>query len=632
MCGIAGILDWRSTTAPDSLSRMIAALAHRGPDAEAVLCRPPIALGHRRLAVIDLSCAANQPMADETGQFLIVYNGELYNFRELRRELETAGTRFRTESDTEVLLEAYKRWDVGCLTRLNGMFAFALWDGPRQRLLLARDRAGEKPLYFQPLNEGLAFASELKALEIHTGSARRVNGRALGQYLALNYVLAPDCLVEGIEKLEPAHYLLVEEGRPLRAVRYWDLAAHFKRKIAFKSETEATEALTAQLDDAVRLRLVSDVPLGAFLSGGVDSSSIVASMCRLRSPSQNETFSIGFAEDSYDELPWARQAAAAVNVTRHHEQIVAPDMAEALPKIVTACDEPMADTSIIPVYYLAQFARRRVTVCLSGDGGDEILGGYETYVADRLVRSTRAIPAPVTRAAAWMADQALPVTFDKVGFDYKVRQFLRGHALPLPRAHFSWRMIFDEPERRALVRPELHESVLGLDPFETYGRYFGEVNDCHYLDQAMYVDIKTWLANDILVKVDRMTMAHSLESRAPFLDHRLMEFAASLEPSLKIRGRTTKYLLKRSQEGRLPDELIHRRKQGFNAPVSHWFNGVLKDLGREATTPRVLGEWFEPAAIEQLWCEHAARRRDHGFKLFSLTCLGLWLSGHHGSS
>jgi len=604
---------------------MTAALAHRGPDAEAVVSDSPIAFGHRRLAVIDLSSEANQPMADATGRSVIVYNGELYNFCDIRRELSAEGVRFRTSSDTEVILEAYKRWDVECLNRFNGMFAFALWDRTRERLLLARDRAGEKPLFYHALPEGVIFASELAALQLHPAVPRRLNPAALGQYLALNYVLAPDSLVDGVRKLPPAHYMLVERGKPLRPAMYWDLAVYFRRKHQFRSEDDASAALTSHIDQAVGLRLVSDVPLGAFLSGGVDSSSIVASMCKLRPAGQNQTFSVGFVEDTFDELPWARKAAEAVGVTRHNDQVVKPDVTTALPDIARACDEPMADTSIIPTYYLARFAREHVTVCLSGDGGDEIMGGYETYLADRLLHATRRVPTSITRAAASVVDRALPVTFDKVSFDYKARQFLRGHGLSFPRAHYSWRTIFSDTERCALVRPELREQILTPDPFEAYARHFKDVEDCHYLDQAMYVDIKTWLADDILVKVDRMTMAHSLESRAPLLDHRLMEFAASLDPSLKIRGRTTKYLLKKSQQARLPRAIVHRRKQGFNAPVAHWFNGPLKDLGRAATSPGVLGEWFNPAAIDRLWEEHAAGRRDNGFKLFGLTCLGLWL-------
>ena len=624
MCGIIGILGWGAPPDPHLARTMTRALAHRGPDAEGVVCESH-AFGHRRLAVIDLSPDANQPMTDHTGRLLIVYNGELYNFRGIRQTLESEGVRFRTSSDTEVILEAYRRWDVACLERFNGMFAFGLWDADKERLLLARDRAGEKPLFYQPLPDGLVFASELNALRLHPGVSNRLDSRALGQYLAFNYVLAPDCLIEGVRKLEAAHYLVVERDGPLRPVRYWDLATHFQTKRRFRSEGEAAEALTAAIDTAVERRLVSDVPLGAFLSGGLDSSSVVASMAALRDPAMNRTFSMGFGEETYDEREWARIAAAHLGVRDHREQVVSPDMAAILPTIVRASDEPMADTSIVPVYYLAAFAREQVTVCLVGDGGDETLGGYETYIADGLWHTSQAIPRAVMRPVASVVDRVLPVSFAKVGFDYKMRQFLRGHARPFARAHGSWRMIVDEAERPALVRPEHHRDVLASDPLDIFDRHAAAVAGCHYLDQAMYMDIKTWLVDDVLVKVDRMTMAHGLEARAPFLDHEFIEFAASLAPDLKVRGRTTKYLLKRSQARRLPENLIHRRKQGFNAPVSHWFAGPLQALGRAATSARVLGEWFDPATIERWWTEHTARQRDHGFRLFGLTCLGLWL-------
>lgn len=625
MCGIVGILNWKAP--PDTLlaAEMTDRLMHRGPDARNIVAQRPIVLGHRRLAIIDLSESANQPMVDQSGHFWLVYNGEVYNFREVRRELEAGGVEFRTASDTEVILEAYKRWDVGCLERFNGMFAFGLWDDRRQRLMLARDRAGEKPLFYQSFEDGVVFASELSALRKHPAVSGRVNPRALGQYLAFNHTLGPECMLEGVRKLEPAHYLLVQREGPSAPVEYWSPAAHFRTKRRFSDSREAAESLRSELDRAVRLRLVSDVALGAFLSGGLDSSSVVAAMCGLRRADVNETFSIGFQQDTYSELPWARAAAKAVGLARHHEQVVSADLPAALPDIVRASGEPVADSSMIPMYYLAKFARERVTVCLSGDGADEMLAGYETYVADRLRHASWFVPRIVSRTAGSLIGRVWPASFDKVSAHEKFRRFLAGHSLPFRRAHASWRTIFDEGERRSLVRPEHHDAVLGADPLDAYDRHFDAVRDCHYLDQAMYVDLKTWLADDVLVKVDRMTMAHSLESRAPFLDHHFIEFAASLPIELKLSGLTTKTLLKRSQVGRLPQALIERKKEGFNAPVSHWLNAELKELARDATSARVLGEWFIPGAVERLWDEHAACRRDHGLKLFGLTCLGLWL-------
>ncbi len=605
---------------------MAASLRHRGPDADAVVVLPSIALAHRRLAVIDLNECANQPMADVSRQFWIVYNGELYNFRELRHALQGHGAVFATQADTEVILEAYKRWGTACLERLVGMFAFALWDAQKETLFLARDRAGEKPLYYLPLPDGLAFASEVQALRRHPDTPRTINPHVLGSYLSTNYVVGGEALTSGIKRLQAAHFTTATRIGVAAPSRYWDLAACFQNKRTVTNEADAADELRHRLDQAVRGQLISDVPLGAFLSGGIDSSSIVASMCSLRPPAQNATFSIGFREDTFDERPFASQVASALG-TQHHERIAEADMATALPTIVRAADEPMADTSIIPMYYLAAFAREKVTVCLSGDGSDEIFGGYETYLADKLFRTASRVPAPVWRLSRQVS-QLAPVRFNKVDATYKMNQFLAASGLSPEQAHVSWRGIFNAAEQQELVRRDLHHTVLAGDPYAPFDVHFADVRGCHFLDQAMYVDFKTWLADDILVKVDRMAMAHSLESRAPFLDHRVVEFAASLPVELKVRGTNKKYLLKRSQQQRLPGDIIGRAKRGFNAPVSRWFSGPLADLGREATSPRILGEWFEPAAIRRLWDDHLARKRDYGFKLFGLVCLGLWMEPH----
>jgi len=625
MCGIAGSLTWNAPPDTDAVRRMTARLTHRGPDAEGFSCRGPLAVGHRRLSVIDVSEAANQPMADHTGRFSIVYNGEIYNFHQIRDELARDGATFRTRSDTEVILEAYKRWDVACLERLNGMFAFALWDDPRRRMLLARDRAGEKPLYYREHpGGGLIFSSELKALRAHAACGDRINARALGHYLSLNYTFAAEPILVGIRKLEPAHYLLVERDRPLRPVRYWDLAAHFRNKQPHRSIDEAADELDALITDAVRLRLVSDVPLGAFLSGGLDSSTIVAAMCRLRAPAQNKTFSIGFGEDTYNELPAARAVSRALGV-EHHDQVVRVDMAAALPAIVRAADEPFADTSAIPMFYLAMLAREHVTVSLSGDGADEAFAGYDTYTADRLLHATRWAPGWATRALGGAFDAVWPVSFAKVSFDFKARQFLRSHRRGADRAHAAWRTIFTDDDIRTLVRPE-HTAIRDADAFEHVRPHLDEVRDCHYLDRAQYVDIKTWLTDDILVKVDRVTMAHSLEARAPFLDHRILEFAASLPPDWRLRGLRRKHILKVAQKRHVPAGVIDRPKRGFNAPVSHWLAGPLAELGRAATGRDVLGDWFDTREVERLWDDHRTARRDNGLKLFGLTCLGLWIT------
>lgn len=626
MCGITGSVCWETPDTTELIGLMNESMRHRGPDASGVIRKGPAVLAHRRLAIIDLSEEANQPMCDSTQQFWIVFNGEIYNYQVLRRELKSRGARFRTGSDTEVILQGYIHLGVDCVKRLNGMFAFAVWDQPNRRLFLARDRVGKKPLYFKRIGrDGIVFASELKALRWHPAVSDQINPRAISQFLSLNYVLTDECFLAGVEKLPAGHYLVVEQGKRYDPRSFWDLAGSFRQKARFRSEEEAGEALNGLLQDSVDLRLVSDVPLGAFLSGGIDSSAVTAAMNRLRPPAENKTFSIGFNEETYNELPQARYVADYLGVD-HREKLVNVDMAGILPEMVYFADEPFADTSFIPMYYLAKFARQQVKVCLSGDGGDEILGGYETYVADKLHSYIRRMPRFLVRGFERAVDTLLPVNFAKVSLDYRLRHFLAGYDFEAPRAHYSWRVIFDDEEKKSLVRPEHYKDVIEYDPYVSFKKHFDAVSDCHLLDQAMYVDIKTWLADDILHKVDRATMAHSLEARAPFLDHRLVEFAASLPVSLKVKRLNKKYLLKKNQRRYLPAKVTNAPKRGFNAPVSHWLNGELKELARTATLCPQMLEWFDPNVIEALWRDHETKRRDNGLRLFGLTCLGLWLS------
>jgi asparagine synthase (glutamine-hydrolysing) len=570
----------------------------------------------------------NQPLFDNDRQVVLSYNGEVYNYLDVKHELESAGITFRTKGDTEVILEAYKRWGVDCVRRFNGMFAFALWDIARQRLFLARDRAGEKPLFYTFDDGRLAFASEPQALRPAMASPS-IDPIGLAQYLTLNYSAGDRTLLQNLRRLPPGHTLVIDRDAAPRAAQYWDLAAAFKNKRSFASEAAAADELRARIDQAVTLRLVSDVPLGAFLSGGVDSSAVVSSMARTLPASQVHTFSIGFGVPSYDEVDAARAVATGLGV-HHQDRIVTPTPEDTVKAIVAAADEPLADTSVIPTYTLARFARESVTVALSGDGADECLGGYETYLADRLHHALRPIPGPLARGLSRTADALLPVSFSKVSFDYKVRHFLAGLHLPFPRAHASWRNIFGPGELASIMQPSWREIALSdeADPFHHFKRAFDDVEGCHYLDQASYVDIKTWLADDILVKVDRATMAHSLEARAPLLDHTLMEFAASLPADWKLNGTTTKYLLKKSQAGRVPAWVLSGKKKGFNAPVTIWLEGPLRDFAHDALNSPRLREWIRADAIDALWRDQAERRRDNGLKLFGLITLSLWLNRH----
>lgn len=600
---------------------MTAALGHRGPDAVGIATIGPVCLGHRRLSVQDLRAAADQPMVDRSGRHVVVFNGEIYNFAELRRELEARGSRFRTHGDTEVLLEAYNAWGLDCLRRFNGMFAFALWDERDRTLLLARDRLGKKPLYWAALPDGgIVFASELKALAAEPALSRTVNPRAIGHLLSLGYILGSEAMWAGVNKLPPAHWMVVAPDRPVRTGCYWDLAAAYADK-SVMGEAEAAEHLLALLDDATRLRLVADVPVGAFLSGGIDSAAVVSSMCRFVAPARIHTFCAGFEEPGFDERQPAAALARSLGVN-HHDQSVAASIGRILPRIAWYADEPFADTSLLPLYALAELARRDVVVALSGDGGDEIFGGYETYVADALCHATRWLPPGLTRAARWGLDR-LPASRAKVGLQFKLRQFLRAHGADPVAAHFGWREIFGPGEKRALLRPEWRDAVMSGDPLADFRAFDAEVAGLGLLDRMSYVDIKTWLADDILVKLDRATMAHGLEARAPFLDHRLVEFAASLPPRFKLRGLCKKWILKRALADRVPADVLTRPKRGFNAPVAHWLDpagGLLDAVG----VVNLAGPWFRPEMVAALVDDHRARRADNSFKLLTLVSLAMW--------
>ena len=628
MCGIAGILDWSGNPQATSMDAMVATQIHRGPDHQQVIARQKVIFGHSRLAIIDLDQASNQPMSLEDEGLCIVYNGEIYNFEDLRRELEALGRRFRTKGDTEVILHAYAQWGLCALNKLNGMFAFALWDEKKERLILARDRAGKKPLYYQRLAAGnLIFASELKALRQHPSASAEINPRAMGHFLRLSHTLSDTCILKGIQKLPAAHYAVFTANNEPEIIEYWNLAQHYCDKRHPRNEDEASEELRALIDDAVRIRMISDVPLGAFLSGGIDSATIVAAMARLNTPMNTKTFSIGFQEPTYSELSEAKGTAGKFGVD-HHEKLVMAEMADILPETVRFADEPFADNSILPFYFLSQHARENVTVCLSGDSGDEVFAGYETYMADRLGHVLRWVPNIAMKTAAHLVDRLFPVSFDKVSLDFKLRQFLAGHDSDFRRAHLAWRQTFPVAEQERLLQPDLAASVLAADPFDSLKPHFDRVENCQYLDQLLYVDAKSFLVDDILVKVDRASMAHSLEVRAPFLDYRIMEFSAGLPIDWKLRGLQKKRILKRSQKGRLPDAVINRKKKGFNAPISHWLSQTFGDLIYESATSPASLEWFQKSYIDELWDHHRKGQKDNSFKLFALGSLGLWLNDH----
>lgn len=627
MCGICGELSWDSPSNPSITKRMMARLEHRGPDAGGLYSDRYAVLGHRRLSIIDLSAAGNQPMADSTSTFRIAFNGEIYNYLELRRDLENTGSIFHTRTDTEVILEAYKKWGVDCLNRFNGMFAFAIWDTARLKLFIARDRLGKKPLFYSLRPGGrMVFASELAALTEDPSLRGRVNLKAIGQYLSLSYNLNQEPAISDVRSLQAGHYAIFEREKMSGEIKYWDLTHFFRNKRVFLSEKEASEELASLIEDATKLRMISDVPLGAFLSGGVDSSAIVAAMRRIAGPNSVKTYSIGFSEKSFSEVEWAQKTASALDVA-FADKTVTEDMTSEMKRIIHFAGQPFADTSMIPMYYLAKFARENVTVCLSGDGADELFAGYETYVADKIHQNTSWMPNWAVRLLRWTG-RIMPVSFDKVSFDYKLRQFIKGFGLDFSDAHYSWREIFTEEEKRELLNPSICGEALSSPSREVFRKYHDEAEGLHYIDKALYVDMKTWLTDDILVKVDRMTMAHSLEARAPFLDHRLVEFAAALPPAMKLNGFSKKWIFKKSQGPYLPSFVLKRKKKGFNAPVSHWLTGSMikyRDSVLNATVDNGRVKLFNEKAVERLWSDHENRKVDNGFKLLTLVNLSLWL-------
>jgi asparagine synthase (glutamine-hydrolysing) len=599
---------------------MTAALSHRGPDAEGYHVASyddgvSVGLGFRRLSIIDLE-TGNQPMTNEDGSVYVVFNGEIYNFRELRSKLEQRGHRFATKADTEVLVHLYEDLGPACVEQLNGMFAFGVWDERRRRLVLARDRFGKKPLYYTEIDGALIFASELKSLLEHPGCSRELDLESVSAYLAFEYVPTPRAIFRGVSKLPAAHRLVWEDGR-VRIERYWDLS--FEADEGTRSEDEYAEELRSQLRAAVRRRLVSDVPLGAFLSGGVDSSSVVAFMAEALPVGAVKTFSIGFGERSFDESVHSRRVAEQFGTDHHEEVFTARAMADLLPTIADIMDEPFADASILPTYVLSRFTREHVTVALGGDGADELLAGYPTFAADR-VAGLYVLPRLLhDRVIVPLADR-LPVSTDNFSVDFKLKRFLRGAAEDVSVRHAAWLAAFTPDEQRELL-PDGPE-----DPFEVHRRSFADAPTRDRIDRLVYLYARTYLQDDILVKVDRASMACSLEVRAPFLDVELAEFLGRVPSRLKLRRLDTKHLLKRAMARDLPPGIAARKKKGFGVPVAEWIKGALREAVQDELSPSRLRRQglFESRPVELLLTEHLSGRRDHRKALWTLFAFQLW--------
>jgi asparagine synthase (glutamine-hydrolysing) len=602
------------------LQRMCDAIRHRGPDEEGRYLNGRAGLAMRRLAIIDLA-GGQQPIHNEERSAWIVFNGEIYNYKELRARLEKLGHEFYTDSDTEAILHAYEQYGADCPKHLRGMFAFAIWDERKEELFLARDRVGKKPLLYAHVNDQLIFGSEFSALLLHPDIGREVLPEAIHHYLSFMCVPAPLTAYRQIKKLEPGHSLRFTRAGEIKLERYWQPDFTKKTKL---TEEEAGERAVELLREAVRVRLMSEVPLGAFLSGGIDSSTVVALMSEASS-TPVKTFSIGFEEQDFSELHHARRIAEHVGAD-HHEFIVRPDALEVLPTLVEHYGEPYADSSAIPTYYVARETRRHVTVALNGDGGDECFAGYERYAAMRLAERYRRLPGLLRERVIEQAVSLYPTSELRRSRMRDLKRFLNAAALPTVERYMRWVSVLDRGAKAELYADDFRRQLNGHDPAALLAPWFASVNGAGVVDAALMTDTMTYLPNDLLVKVDIATMAVSLEARSPFLDHHVIEFAASLPEKFKLRGLTTKYLLKRVLRKLLPAENLDRRKMGFGVPITHWLRGNLQGFLRETLlSERSLKRGlFKPAVVTRLVDEHTGRQKDHAHQLWTLLMLELW--------
>ena len=623
MCGIVGIIerDPQRLVPPVDVERMVRTLNHRGPDEEGSVLLPGVGLAMRRLSIVDIA-GGQQPFANEDGTMQVVANGEIYNFAEVKEDLARRGHRFRSRSDVEVLVHAYEEWGEAFLQRIRGMFALAIWDSRTQTLIAARDRAGEKPLYYAHTPQGLRIASEIKALLSRPEVDRTVDVEAVDQFLTYEYVIAPRTIFKSIHKLLPGHYLVYRAGE-LAVRRYWDAASVAVREW---TEAEAAEALRATLSKAVRSQMMADVPIGLFLSGGIDSSAVGVLLRDAPGGSDVTSFSMGFDDGSYNELPYAREVAALCG-TKHIEGMVTPDVASLFDRLIVHLDEPFADVSLFPTYLVSKMASERVKVVLTGDGGDELFGGYDAYEAEALAGKWAGL---LPERAARAADRVLsmvPPTEQKKGLLNKAQRFVDGLAhAPASIAHYRWMTFLNAGEKAQLYTPAFRQGLVSSDVYAPVREALDRSRSNDLLNRQLYADLSIYLADDILVKVDRMSMATSLETRAPFLDVDVMELAFSMPGSLKIHHGRRKHVVKQAMRGLLPDSILNRKKEGFSIPMKQWLKRELRPLMDRLLEPERLARrgFVEPAAVATMIDEHCAGRANHAHVLFSLMVFERW--------
>jgi asparagine synthase (glutamine-hydrolysing) len=618
MCGIVGIFEQqrRDIVTAELVHKMNETIVHRGPDDEGIYTGPGIGLGFRRLSIIDLQ-GGHQPISNEDGTIWVMLNGEIYNYRDLRRDLEQRGHRFATRSDTESIVHLYEEFGEDCFAKLRGMFAIALWDSRERRLLLARDRVGKKPLFYSVNGGRILFGSELKALLAGGVSTKDFDPLALSDYFSFGYIPAPKTIYRTVRKVLPGHYVVAAETG-IRDVCYWDLSFG---KVETRSEEEWCEIVRHELCEATSVRLMSDVPLGAFLSGGIDSSSVVAMMSRIMNRPVT-TCSIGFAVKEYNETEYARQIAKLF-VADHHESVVHPSAIEIVDKLAWHFDEPFADSSAVPTYYVSKVARQYVTVALGGDGGDESFAGYRRYVFDyyeNLLR--RHVPGWMRRGIFGPLGKWYPplAAAPRV---FRAKATLQSLSRTPLEGYFNSVSIFRPDDKSRLFTRDFLRMLGNYDSIGVFEHYYDRAETDDLLSRIQYVDIKTYLPDDILTKVDRASMAVSLEVRAPLLDHQLMERLASMPSSLKLRGRTGKYILKKAMEKVLPNDILYRRKQGFAVPLDHWFRNELKELAQESLF-RSNDGIFDVKFLQKIWEQHQSRHYDRSAHLWAILMFRKW--------
>ncbi len=623
MCGICGIYNFNGAKIDQSLIKKMAdTLVHRGPDDEGYLLAENVGLGHRRLSIIDLN-SGHQPIHNEDETIWIVFNGEIYNFQELRRQLEQKGHRFYTNTDTEVIVHLYEEYGADCPAHLRGMFAFAIWDKNRQQILMARDRLGKKPLYYYQDRDNFIFGSEIKAILPHPSVSRIPEPAAIDHFLIYQYIPAPLTAFKNIRKLPQASSLIVNRDG-VKIEQYWHLS--FQEKLNL-TVPEYQREIKRLMVEATKIRLVSDVPLGAFLSGGIDSSIVVGLMSQLMNKPV-KTFCIGFPEKDYDETAYARKVADKFK-TEHYEIQVKPNAIEILPKLVWHYDQPFADVSALPSYYLARETRKYVTVALNGDGGDEDFAGYGRYKAHMLVHYYyyQKLPAVIRRAVMRAVTGVLPDQYDRRTFTKRLKRFVQSAALTPQERNFILLAYYEPAQLRAMYAPQFAAQVQGIDPYQYLGRLYPAAGSDNMLDQFQYADFMSYLPEDLMTKMDVATMANSLETRSPFLDQEVVEFAAKIPAELKLNRRlNTKHILKETFRELLPPEILRRGKMGFGVPIGRWFRGELKDYVKEILLAEkcLQRNIFNRSSIERLIAEHQGGRAEHGERLWALLNLELW--------